>query len=711
MAETVLTVRLKGADEATGQLRGVGAQFEQLGATAARANATATAATQRTAASMRDLSGVAARARASFGDFSAAMSGAAAVASIFARGNEDLRRQLEVLSMTLAVAGASTRAFGASLRFVVGVVGWKVTAVAALAGAIIALVRNWDAARSAAVRIWGDIGAWFRRVFGSIGDAARGLGQILLGAVTFDVRRIQAGWATLTEGLRGLGRIAVDTGRGLAGAVGDMWAGVQRLFGGVQEGATGVERGVAGVRRGAAATRRDLSGAADAARQMADEALRAGRVWEGAASEAERAAGMMGRSTAISAAAARAGLAQQLDLARAVLDFEKERLTAGQGNAAAVEAARAALVGVLRNLMAVVSGAERVRVEQELWRLGLPAAADTSAEIAARLREQLDVARAVLDSERERLTAGQSTAEAVDAARGRLVQALRAYAAIAGAAERVRIETEIWRLELTPVVDTHSRIVANLKEQLDVARAVLDFETSRLHAGEGTAQAVADARTALIQALQAYMAVAGAAERVRIQMELWRLQIPPVVDLLRQRFGELSDHITAAFRGVHSAFESLFTDVLSGARSFGESMEQFFSNLANAVIGQLARIAAQWAAMQIWRAIFPGLPIPIPGFQRGGEMVVTRPTLMTVGEAGAERVRVEPLAHPLAPRQREPQPAAPPTVLMPITIHAVDAESFLHLARRSGQGLSEIMLEQMRRNAAIGKLLGGAATP
>ncbi len=85
---------------------------------------------------------------------------------------------------------------------------------------------------------------------------------------------------------------------------------------------------------------------------------------------------------------------------------------------------------------------------------------------------------------------------------------------------------------------------------------------------------------------------------------------------------------------------------------------------------------------------------------------------MAVGEAGAERVTVQPIAGPMQRRAPEPtQWGGGPTILMPITINAVDAQSFLSLAQRSGRGLAEIMLGEMRKNSTLGKLLGGASVP
>src|SRR5207247_5622277 len=44
------------------------------------------------------------------------LSGAAAVASVFARNNEELQQKLQVVSVTIAALAAMTRVLGASLR-------------------------------------------------------------------------------------------------------------------------------------------------------------------------------------------------------------------------------------------------------------------------------------------------------------------------------------------------------------------------------------------------------------------------------------------------------------------------------------------------------------------------------------------------------------------------------------------------------------------
>lgn len=283
MADVSLTIRIQGTPEVlaalkqvTGQAQATGAQVQQLGVQQQKtADATV---------------GAFSRARQGMLAFSSALAGTAAIASILARNNAQLQRQLEVLSLTLAGAGTAARTMAAGLRLVVAVVGAKIAILGTAIAAVVLLVRNWDQAKAAAIRIWGDIAAFFRRVFAAIGTAGRGLGEILLGALTFNIDRIRAGWNTLTSGLRELGGIAVGLGRSVFSLMGAGWDKLQGLFGQTAVAAGGAAKGI---KDATDAVREWLSEQGGLIASLKD----AGRLWEGLASEAERAAGRMGRSS------------------------------------------------------------------------------------------------------------------------------------------------------------------------------------------------------------------------------------------------------------------------------------------------------------------------------------------------------------------------------------------------------------------------------
>lgn len=613
MADVSITIRVAGTPEVLAAFKGIQTAAQQTGHAASQASTSARVSANQATAAVRGF-------RQQAMALSSALAGAAAVASIFARNNATLQRQLEVLSLTMSGLSTSVRAVGAALRVVITIIGVKVAVLGAAVAAVVMLIRHWDQAKAAAVRIWGDIAAFFRRVFAAIGTAGRGLGEILLGALTFNLDRIRAGWGTLTSGLRELGSIAVDLGRSVMGLVQVGWDKLQRFFGQTAIAAGKAASGIKAV----GASAKDLA-------ETLDPGLLAtltwlGKAWEGVASEAERAAGRMGRSMAATAAAA-------------------------------------------REVLEVVA-----REEAERWK-----------DFWLQLELNLDPAlRKATEAFEKFLDPWQEMARE-DPARS--------------------------------IAETTAR----LREQVDIARALVALEEERFRRGESTIEAVAAAKDALVAQIHAAVALAEAEGRrldvLRLQLELLLLQSPAIqkiqdaLDLLRERFGEFADNIREALRGVQDALELFFMDFLSGTQSLGEALMNLWRNIANAIIQQLARIAANWVFQQLLGG-FGGL-FGIPGLklQRGGEMVVTRPTLMAVGEAGAERVTVQPVSGPMQRRVSEPARWESPTVLMPITINAVDAQSFLSLAQRSGRGLAEIMLGEMRKNSTLGKLLGGASVP
>jgi hypothetical protein len=148
--------------------------------------------------------------------FAATLSGTAALLSLFARNNEELKRQLEVVAVATGAAGAAMRVLGAATRFALTPIGAIVTAVAAA----IAIFQNWDtvqrAVATAIQTVWKGVGTFFGQLFAGIGELGRGLGQILLGALTFNMDRVTAGVEQLRQGLGTIGQLGIDTGQQLA---------------------------------------------------------------------------------------------------------------------------------------------------------------------------------------------------------------------------------------------------------------------------------------------------------------------------------------------------------------------------------------------------------------------------------------------------------------------------------------------------------------
>jgi hypothetical protein len=253
MAATVeISAVLAGFPEAVAGLQKVGATAVKAGTDAARASAdTAKAAQQATAtvvgqqqtqqkafeATARSTLG----ARQAFSSFAATLSGTSALLSLFARNNEALQRQLEVVAIASSAAGMSVRVLGAALRFVVTPIGAVVTAIA---GAI-AIFTHWETVQNAvvaaAIKTWTALGQFFSRLFGSMGSMASGLGKILFGAFTFDWGLITQGTNQIKAGLGELGQLAIDTGRQFAAGFQSALQALEALLGGLTQVGTKIE--------------------------------------------------------------------------------------------------------------------------------------------------------------------------------------------------------------------------------------------------------------------------------------------------------------------------------------------------------------------------------------------------------------------------------------------------------------------------------------
>jgi len=98
------------------------------------------------------------------------------------------------------------------------------------------------------------------------------------------------------------------------------------------------------------------------------------------------------------------------------------------------------------------------------------------------------------------------------------------------------------------------------------------------------------------------------------------------------KWGEIFDDFKDS---VESSLSSAFYSVLSGAKTFGEAMKDLWKSMIDAILQQIARLAASW----IVNLIFPsgGLGLGILGFNKVkkyqfGGLVDTVPARLTVGE-------------------------------------------------------------------------------
>jgi len=78
----------------------------------------------------------------------------------------------------------------------------------------------------------------------------------------------------------------------------------------------------------------------------------------------------------------------------------------------------------------------------------------------------------------------------------------------------------------------------------------------------------------------------------------------------------ISDLISDLKDAMESGLSSAFYSVLSGSKTFGEAMKDLWKSMIDAILQQIARLAASW----IVNLIFPGggLLSGILGFNKGG---------------------------------------------------------------------------------------------
>jgi hypothetical protein len=84
-------------------------------------------------------------------------------------------------------------------------------------------------------------------------------------------------------------------------------------------------------------------------------------------------------------------------------------------------------------------------------------------------------------------------------------------------------------------------------------------------------------------------------------------------EMFEQRFGKWAGVMQELVAKMHDAFTELFSDILSGARSFSEAITNFFRGVVDSIINILARIAATWVINLLF-----GLKIPLLGSIIGG---------------------------------------------------------------------------------------------
>ena len=183
-----------------------------------------------------------------------------------------------------------------------------------------------------------------------------------------------------------------------------------------------------------------------------------------------------------------------------------------------------------------------------------------------------------------------------------------------------------------------------------------------------------DLRTAAIEELaMAYinmgMDAEVAYEKVRKALENVKTQAELDTERISKIMGSASFDTIEVWGGAFKSIESGFAGILKGTSTLGEGIKAIWVGIADAIIQEISRVAANWILTMAGMGggggflgglfggatgggLFSGLGELFTGdfatvllaLQHGGEHVVTSPTMFMAGELGPERVAVSPLA-------------------------------------------------------------------
>lgn len=590
---------------------------------------------QQTDASAGRMRGAFTAMRRSLGDISAGLAGAAAVASLFARNNAELKRQLEVTSLALSGLGTTVRAVTGILRGLVVLVGIKVTAIAALAAAVFFLVRNWETALATGRRLWQTFAAFLARLWSAIVETAKGVGEILAGVFTLDPARIQRGVDQFRLGFGQLRAIAADVGGQIVGLAQNLWGRVLDLFGrGAKTAGDTLGVLMEQVQRWKA--RQDaLIGTIDI---TSSRLLRQIAVTE----EAIRRYEMIGRTLRLTAEQKRRLQGEIEGLRNALIGLNAEWAVYQQR---ITDVLRAESERALTETREAIEGL-LPRIE-ELTRAGDVSALNRLfAEHAELLSKDVaDAWLAVAEANRQARIEATATRNALQESAAEYEATVREVAA---ANEFDRRQTERMEQAISRQIEAHQRRIDLMDEGVEKLRAEADGYQQLIRHVEG-----------LVVALEAEMAA-------KIEAGIWTEALAERHERLSQILADLRhqyaltgkairDQMLAPIRELRDAteraFSELFSNILSGAKSFGETLMDFFRNIVNAIISILARLAAQWIVLRLFGFQAGGIvrgglqplmgPLqPVLAAQHGG--IVRGPTLAMVGE-GRQAEAIVPL--------------------------------------------------------------------
>jgi hypothetical protein len=301
-------------------------------------------------------------------------------------------------------------------------------------------------------------------------------------------------------------------------------------------------------------------------------------------------------------------------------------------------------------------------------------AAREMVELFGRVAREMAASGPVYEDYHQRLR--RITEEGPAAARA--VQAV----VVARDVELLRVQVELGEAHV-------SQLIAALKVQeslalaenraLDAARIRLEIERQQRAAGEAIRRqrtdeiellrlqvSLGEATTGeLIAALRAYEKILIAEKRIaeaaRVRVEILRIQ--PVVlgqwdalmgqiragaeqmqNELARIFGGLAPGVLGIVRGIGEAVGQLFTDLVSGAKSLGNAIADFFGNVARSIVNMIAQLLAQAAVAWLLSFIIPGFGFRF--FFRGLTGLAKGGVIPSAQEGGVTRGVTPALLHP-----------------------------------------------------------------
>ncbi|RJR29569.1 hypothetical protein C4564_02105 [Candidatus Microgenomates bacterium] len=206
MAALDIVVRTSGVAEASREL-------EQLRAQAAKTAASSKKGNEEALTGFQKVSNAAKTFKANSSQLAETISSTASLMSFMARGNDDLRRKLEAVAITTGAASAAIRFLGSAMQIVAkSPLLLIATGLAAIIGAGVALIKNWEKVKEVTIQVWTSIANFFKDFWTNMVNAAKGFHEIIAGAISLDPERIEKGWNQFREGISQMGGQFKDVG-------------------------------------------------------------------------------------------------------------------------------------------------------------------------------------------------------------------------------------------------------------------------------------------------------------------------------------------------------------------------------------------------------------------------------------------------------------------------------------------------------------------